>query len=79
MPKKDRYMHGNGTEVPLPVALPVLPPGTEDHTDYGYILDWMRRGMPEEEIVYSSDAPPTTEKQWATGIASRFEFTKAKK
>lgn len=75
MSKKDRYTRDNVVEVPLPLALPVLPPGTEDRTDYGYILDWMRRGMPNNEIAYSSDAPPTSEKHWAAGVEAKFRFT----
>jgi hypothetical protein len=39
----------------------------------------MRRGMPDEEIFYSADAPATTEEQWALGVKAKFEFTKENK
>jgi hypothetical protein len=79
MPKKEPFIPDDATGVPLPAALPILPAGAEDRTDYGYILDWMRRGMPDEEIFYSADAPATTEEQWALGVKAKFEFTKENK
>ena len=79
MPKKERFTQDDAAKVPLPAALPILPPGTEDHTDYGYILDWMRRDMPDDEILYSPEAPPTVEKQWAAGVKAQFKFGKAPK
>jgi len=79
MPKKERSMPLNPSEIPLPPALPILPDGTEDQTDYGYILDWMRRGMPDDEIFYSPDAPATTREQWVSGVRAGIEFTKENK
>ena len=46
----------------------------EDRTDYQALLDWQRRGMPENEIPYTSDAPKTTKEQWkdAETVEARF-------
>jgi hypothetical protein len=37
----------------------------EDKTNYSALADWVRRGMPQAEIVYTDDAPKLTEDKLA--------------
>ena len=46
----------------------------EDQTDYAALLAWADSGMPDSEIHYPEDAPPTTREQWGDAREATFRF-----
>ena len=41
-----------------------------------YLLDWVKRGRPQEEIVYGEDDPPTTVEDWRDAEVISVSFTR---
>ena len=41
-------------------------------------LAWVARGMPDSEIVYDDDAPPTTTADWKDAKTVRVKFSQSK-
>ena len=39
-----------------------------------HALDWIRRGMPEDEIMYDEDCPETSEKDWKDSSIISFKI-----
>lgn len=58
---------------------PAPEPHPDDRTDYRTLLDWQRRGMPEDEIPYSSDAPKTTTEQWKDAETVEVRFSRRRR